>query len=390
MSSEVTRTGAVPPSGSRQLETPFARGHKKFKKVEGLLKVPAKVTSTTRSIISAIKSFQHVSSALAKASSLTKVTSIALTPFNIFGVVEDTYTIVTGKKLQNIGKKEIEGPSGGGMPQPIKAKKKVDVKSEAIKRVKAVGALLMHIDAIVDSVAATCSLVYLFKPVERIVQWIPVFSIVSFFVGIISLVEAGVSTAKSAKLVHNLRVTLKKLDKAKDDVEKAKILSEFLTQFKKEDIQPLLKKLAISSKANTTKGVNVLSRIQDIADKKFAIEAGNIGETEQIVRSLAGRAKLQLGLEVADLANRVVATIGKAFLAFAPPLAPVGFIILAATGGISLCMMSGKYFFLSKNPFDPSSQSRARRIVASISTAVHHLQEQLKKIKPKPAMQPAT
>lgn len=131
------------------------------------------------------------------------------------------------------------------------------------------------------------------------------------------------------------------------------------------------------SKKATLEGRKVVDRIKELAHAQLGEVEQK--EAEKIVRSLTGRAKLQFGLKVADVANKVTTYIGKGFVAFAPIL-PVGYIIMASTGVISLAMIGGIFLCISKNPFDPSdpkSRSRAAQLVGMISNGISHLRDRL-------------
>lgn len=349
MANRISKVGGgarVPAPQPKPPKTSKEKAAKVITKAEESLKVAAKATSVARSIGTIITTFKDLSLAASKGLKVTKGTSIALTPFNLYHAAEDAVNIVKKKHLKD--------------------------------KIWSVFSLLVNLDTVVDSIAASCGIVYAFKAVSSaLVDWIPIYSIVSFFVGFISLGMAAESVGKSGKLVHELRGILKALDKAKTDPERAKILGDFLAKLDAEGVRPLLKKLMISKKA-TIGGKAVEERIKDLV--KLRLSGEKIKEAEHIVRSLAGRAKLDLGFKVAELANKVLAQVGKGFSAFASPLVLVAPIILATSGVVSLVMLGAKLLCISKNPFDVTDverRSRAARLVKFISNGISHLRDRL-------------
>lgn len=346
----------IPPTPQKTTKKTF---RKTLKYTEGSLKIAAKATSVARSIGGIVSSFRDISDSANKGLKVTKGVSIALTPINIYNAANDTVDIVKKEKLKD--------------------------------KIWAIFSLLTNLDSIMDSAAATCGLVYTFAATSsKVIDWIPIYSIVSFFVGFISLGMAAESVAKSGKLVQELRDVLKQLDAASNDVDKAKILGDFLAKLEAEGVRPLFKKLMISKKAKM-EGILVEDRIKDLA--RFCLNtAPRLQEAETIVRTLAGRAKIDLGFKVADIANRVIATVGKG-LAIVLPVLPVSYIILAATGVFSLVMLGSKLLFISKNPFDakdPLSRTRAEEFVGYISNGISHLRSRLHTIALWPQAHPAT
>lgn len=359
---------------------------KSVKKFVETVKVAGKIGSTSRMIVSAIDSIKKVSCNLVKISKLSKLTNILLSPLAILGIYE------VGVKI--VKEAETKQPT-------IKAKhlSKAEQKERAaarkqniVERVKAVAKLVTHVDSVVDSVASACSLVYLFKPaMGKIVEWIPIYTIISFFVGLFSIYEAGESTVKGGKLVFDLKKVLAEVDDPKkSDQEKARILEAYLAKFQEKDIKPLFKKLAISGKAVTETGVRVRDRIEFLVRNRLRFQTKDVAETTEMLRVLKNRAEGQLAFDILDLANRIVSCVGKIFLVFVPPLAPVGFIILATTGLVSLVMMGGRYLFATKNPFQTSSETRASHIIGCMSNAISHLRERLKNVFETPLPAPAT
>ena len=407
--------GGMPPEPPKPPKPAIKRVGKWLRKTGESLKVTAKATSVARAIGSIVKTSKEIKELSSKASkglTATKGLSIASTPFNICTMVEDFTDII----------------------------KKANLKD----RVRALFRLITDLDTVTDSIAGTYGILYTFQVIAKTAtDWIPIYNIVSFFVGFISLGLAGEQVGKSGKLVHDLGKALKKLDTAKTDVEKAKILGDFLAELEKEGIRPLFKRLMISSKAikyhvtlteapadkrsSIIKALSEVSGLSPEEAKAFAeappkvvtealpkneakemkkkLEAAGakvtledritvlakkhlaktqlgkeeVTEAEHIVRALAPRVKLELGLRTADLANRIVTMVGKGFAAFAPFL-PVGYIILATTGLVSLAMIGGTCMCISKNPFDPKgpkSKSRAVELVAYISNGITHLRDRL-------------
>jgi hypothetical protein len=326
-------------------------------KVEQAIQVAAGTAGFARFIAKIVGSTRDLSSSVTKALKATRGIGLGVAPFRVIHAAENAIKVIKEKNLQD--------------------------------KIWAAFKLILNLDSVADSIAGTCNFIYAFKTVSsRVVDWIPIFNIVSFFVGFISLGLAAESVGKSGKLVHDLQKVLKKLDVAKNDVEKAKILGDFLAKLEKQGVRPLFKKLGISKKA-AYQGRLVEDRIKDLA--KLRLIGGREKEAEVIVRGLAGRAKLDLGFKAADCANRIVTQIGKGFVAFAPFL-PVGYIIMTSTGIISLLMIASKVMLISKNPFDPNdpkSRSRAVELVGYISNGISHLRARLHAISLWPIAHPA-
>lgn len=204
MVSEVSKTGGGlhPEPPKKPPRPPREKAGRFFSKAEESLKSTAKATSVARSIGSIVNSFKTISEAANKGLKLTKGVSIALAPFNIYSACKDGVETIKSEHLKN--------------------------------RVLAFFRLIADLDDVTDSVAASCAILYLFKVVSRrVTDWIPIYAIVSFFVGFISLGVAAKSVQESEKLLLDLNYVLKKLDKAKTDPEKAKILGDYLAELEK-------------------------------------------------------------------------------------------------------------------------------------------------------------
>lgn len=334
---------------------------KQLKKTEDVLKLLAKISSVARAFVStkAIKSLQQFDKQL----KLTKSLSIALTPFNIYYAAKEIKKIVSDPDFK--------------------------------VKVRACFMLLTRLDSIIDSISSTCGILYAFKVVgQKTIDWIPIFNVVSFFVGFISIATAAEGVWDSGKLTHKLGNILKKLENDKlQDYEKAKILGDFLKEVEDGGLTELRKKLMISKKAEFRgrrfeETVTTLSKTllfdgsAASGNQTKAIEDArreSVAHATEFLKVLAPRVKLELGLGVADLANRVTNTVGKGLITFGPtpPTLIAGYVILATTGAISLLMIGGKFLFINKNPFDPASKNNAQLLVAKIAGGFSHLRDRL-------------
>lgn len=138
------------------------------------------------------------------------------------------------------------------------------------------------------------------------------------------------------------------------------------------------KSLEAGQEAETVEGR--INRLATSLIRESAPKALDMEQAQQLVKVLYGRVKLDFGLKVADLVNKIIATVGKVFTTFVLPLAPVGYGILATTGVVSLSMIAGKFFLINKNPFDPESKSRAAKLVERVSRGISHLRTRLESI----------
>lgn len=340
---------------------------KGLKKTEETLKLTSKIRSVTGSFVSLINEFQKISVGMSKGMKVGKgAIGIALTPFNVYYAVQDIQKIIM----------------------------KPGIKDKA----RACFMLLTRLDSVIDSIASTCGILYAFKVVgQKTIDWIPIFNIVSFFVGFISIATAAEGVYDSGKLTYKLRNILKKLededkDKKLSDCEKAQILGDFLKEVEEGGLTALRKKLMISKKAEfkgrrfeeaiTNLSTKLLFHGPILENQEKAVEAArkeSIDHATELLKKLAPRVKLELGLSSFDLANKVAATVGKGLTTFAPtpPTLIAGYAILATTGTLSLLMMGGKFLFISKNPFDPNSKNNAQLLVAKVAGGISHLRGRL-------------
>lgn len=263
----------------------------------------------------------------------------------------------------------------------------LDPSKKPIEKEKASGAFLIHLDKIANTVATVCKIVRASVGVgaERVVQWIPIFNIISFAVSFISLGLSAHSAHQSRKLLQAFNSALDDCLRTTNQAEKAKALSKALEVIEAEGIEPLRKQLMLSKKAkdDLIKRVDSLrSHIHEVAIQKpypLRQPAEITKEDEELVRTLAGRAKLQLGFKVLDIASNIGGIVGTGVLfAPAPGAQIAGISVLLATSTMSLVTFGTQYFFINKNPFDKESRSRTMRMLNFVSDAVQSIKERLK------------
>lgn len=334
-----------------------------LKKTDTTLSAASTGSYIVTSCAYAVDECRTLSSSANKGVELTRTFGIILTPFYVYYAAKDIQKIVF-----EAGVKE---------------------------KIRSCFLLLTRIDSVVDSIYGICSILDAFELVgKRAVKWLSIYWMVSFFVGFSSVAVAVVDVWDSGTLTYKLKRILKKLEnETLNDYEKAHILGDLLKEMEQGGLRNLRKKLMISKKAQF-RGEHferVISRLsgdlflhgpfKDEAQKQEFIQSkqGQIAEATELLRKLAPRVKLELGLGSIDLVNTVVNTAGEGLVAFAQhtPAAVAGYVIVATSRTISLLFMGGKFLFVNKNPFDPDSKNNARLLVTKIVGKVSHLRARL-------------
>jgi hypothetical protein len=329
-------------------------GRKAAKKVQSGYSVAGKVTGLARSIGGLVGQVRHLPRHTKLALKGTKLLTLPLLPLTVMDCIDDI--------------------------------KKLGSKAPAKEKIKKVFSLILNLESVTDSVAATFSILELAKVIgESAVQWIPVFNIVSYIIGFISLGLSGESTFSEAqlpKLLAKLEKDLQKIDARPGSVElkeqeKAQLLIDVLEKLKKDGIEPLRQRLLISKKADLPQR---MSKLTELLKKEGAERQKAIEEARTVTKTLASRAKVTFGFKLAELINKIIAIVATGLLLFAPdPVSKlVGCVLLFVSAVFSLVLIGGKFFFISKNPFDPNSKSRAREFVDRISRAIETMIRRLK------------
>lgn len=253
-------------------------------------------------------------------------------------------------------------------------RKIIDKSKGPKERMKASVIFITHLDSIVNTVATICKVLSSVGTItKKAVQWVPIFNMISFAVGFISLGLSAHSAHKGRKLVNAFNDSMRAYQLASTPEEKAAALAKALETIETEGIQPLRKQLMISKKG----GVELVKRIDAL--KSHIASRSVTAKDLKLVQILAKRAKTQLRYKAADVATSVGAIAGGAF-AFVPiPVVAqaVGASIFAATGVVSLISWGGKYFFINKDPFDEQSRNRAMQMLDETSNALRCLKQRL-------------
>ena len=191
-------------------------------------------------------------------------------------------------------------------------------------------------------------------------------NMVSFAVGFISLGLSAESVHKGRRLLEAFHASLRACQTARPEDKAAALehtLGTVFATIEKEGIGPLRKQLMISKRSSE----ELARRVNDLRDHIYSKKEISSEDTK-FIKLLAGRAKTYLGFKVADIASSVGAIAGSAlFLTPVPVVGQiVGAVILATTGAISLVSLAGRYFFVTKNPFDETPKNRAQEILSSL------------------------
>ena len=341
-------SSCVLPPATKKVEE---KAEKKLKEAYGAV---GKVTGLGRSISSVVDQVRKLPRVAKLALKGSKLLTLPLLPFTIKDCVDDI------KKI--------------GSQAPLKEK------------IRRVFSLVLNLDSVTESVSTTLSILELAKVVgEQAVQWIPVFNIVSYIIGFISLGLAGESAVAEGKLPYRLaqlQKALKKIDASSkaDEIkekEKANVLIEMLENLKKEGLEPLRKKLMLSKKANLAQRVDELS---ERLKKSGAEQKAAVKEAGECMQTLGKRAKLTFGLKLAELINKIITVVGVGLVTFAPdPISKlVGCVLLLVSSVFSLVLIGGKYFLISKNPFDPASKTRMKVLLDNVSRGIDTLIRRLR------------
>ena len=251
----------------------------------------------------------------------------------------------------------------------------IDRTKKPTERIKSSFEFILHVDSIMNTVATICKIIAAAAvSAKNAIQWIPIFNMVSFAVGFISLGLSSFTVHKGRKLYGALNDSMKEYQNAgNDDEKKISALTKALTIIEEEGIQPLRKHLMISKVG----GIELTKRVDSL---KFHIQNNIIdANDEKFIKLLVGRAKTQLSLQVSDIATSVGSIAGGAFMVAPVPIAAqiAGTVILATTGVVSLVTWGIRYFFINKNPFDPSSKTRAVAMLDALSKGLRALKQRL-------------
>ena len=317
------------------------------------LKISSLLARDIKMCAKIIQKFYTVSDRVSRAVKFTKLPTIMGAPFAVHGAVSEFLGILSEKK-------------------PL------------VERVKSAFTFVVHIDAIADAVSSTMEILNAFKVIaDKTVDWVPIFNIVSFVIGFISIGLSGETTFRAQDLYRSLNKTSRKLEDATNDDERFDILIESLDELLEKGIKPLRKRLMLSKAA----GIEIEERVSTLAkirlpktqmtpeQKKKAVAKG-----VDLMAKLKGRAKVHLKFSVAELSNRVAGTVGAGLATFSPvPVA--GYILIACSSASALVCIGSKFLFVNKNPFDPTSKSRAKALLDKASHCFSRMREQLKSLR---------
>ena len=251
----------------------------------------------------------------------------------------------------------------------------LDSSKKPAERARSCLSLVLDADSIVNTVASICKIIYAAAGplAKKAVEWIPIFNLVSFAVSFLSLGLSAYSTHQARKLFDGFSEAMKECLNTTDQTKKAEALSKALDIIDREGIDPLRKQLILSKEA----GEELDCRVQSL---RKHIKAKHIGaKDEELMHTLVGRAKTQLGFKVAEVATSVAGVAaGVLFVTPVPFVGQVvGLSVLAATGVASLVSSGARYFLINKNPFDEKSHSRAVQALNAISKAISALKQRL-------------
>ena len=304
-----------------------------LKKTRKPLQGAKSLESLFRSTLSIAEKFQPLGKSLAMASRVTRGAGILLGGFALVDMVKDV-------------------------------RRALDTFSSRTSRGLSLFNLIVHLNSVVSSVAAACKVIRaaVGPSAEKVVQWVHVFDIVNFVVSFLSLWLSAYSTKQAVRLFHRFSAAMKECEQAQTPEEKAAALQSALDVIDSEGVKTLRKRLMLSKKAYRTLEDKLREVGRNISNRSVS------GEDVGLIRTLAGRASMQLPFRVASIASDITGIAGSALLLASVPVA--GLSVLIISSSISLVSWGAKYFFVNKNPFDGASQSRAGRILASISKAI--------------------
>jgi hypothetical protein len=237
---------------------------------------------------------------------------------------------------------------------------KVCTKEKVVDKVKAMCNVIVNTSSMTDSVAGTFSFLEKINVIgECATKWIPIVNIISFVVGFISLGLASDSLRQSVGISNLLHEAKKNLHAAHTNTQRAAAIVDILCDIQARGITPTRKKLFLSKNADLEHSIYTLT--DRLLTSKGIERKKAIGEGTVLVQTLAQRARVELGFNAANVANKILGIIGSVLL-FIPPLIPVGIIILAASTLATFVLWSGKSHFINRNPFDEKSASNFYRL----------------------------
>jgi hypothetical protein len=249
-------------------------------------------------------------------------------------------------------------------------------KARFLKRFEASCKLLVHLDSVTRAVANSLKFLKTVGAVGlRVVKWVPIFNIVSYIIGFISLGLASYSVHKSRKLLADFEIISRDFNAAKTDDAKALVLERAIDLVENEGIESLRKELRLSKASKRA----LLERMGTIRMRRFASEEKSVSDAQAIADMneafmiLRDRLKVQLGYKCANLANQVVEAVGETLML--TPAAPVGVGIVLATSVCSLVTFAGRSYFINKNPFDPQSESKAAHLLTNLKGGFEHVRQ---------------
>jgi hypothetical protein len=330
-----------------QIPLRIERGKYVLKKSRKPLRGVKALGSLFRTTLSISKQFQHLNRSLEIAAHVTKAPDLVFGLLAAKGAVEDVRAIL-----------DTSHKTGGH------------------NRTKATLNFILHVDTFVNTVATLCKIIRaaVGPTVEKAVQWIPIFNMISLAVSFVSLGLSSYSTHRARKLLDGFNGAMKECLEAEKQADKAMALAKALAIIEEEGIDPLRKQLMISKKARP----EFIRRINDLRNHIYS-PLPITEDDEKFVRLLVGRARTQMNLAVTSLAGNIAGVAGGVILLTPVPIAGqlVGLSILAATGVLSLAVWGTRYFLINKDPFDEKSRNRAMRMLSSLSSAIRALKQRL-------------
>jgi hypothetical protein len=243
-----------------------------------------------------------------------------------------------------------------------------------LERFQASCMFLLHLNSVVKALASSLKFLQAVGAVGlKAIKWIPIFNIVSYVVGFISLGLASFSVHKSRKLLSEFEEISKRFNEARSDHDKALILEQAIVLIEKDGIEPLREELRLSKAARAT----ILARIERLRESNIPSREENraqaIADMHEAFIILKDRMHVQLGYKSADLAISVAETVAETFML--TPLAPIGIGILLTTSVCSLVTFGGRTYFINKNPFDMRSQSKASQLLDRARRGLEHVRQ---------------
>lgn len=247
---------------------------------------------------------------------------------------------------------------------PFTAKEVVDEALKVVTKPKIAEKVTALSNVAVKTASIALSMVGLFAFLEKInvvgkaaTQWFHAVYVANFITGFISLGLAADTARKSIGLRTVLRQGENALQTAKDDdVAKANAIVNTLCEIQSREVTPTRKKLLLSKTVGLEETAHSLTHRLVTTEGDARKEA--IREGEKLIHMLAGRAKTDLILSVANVVNKIISIIGSGLLFF-PPAFSIGIVFLAVNTTISFVLWSTKTYFINRNPLDPNSCSKA-------------------------------